>query len=218
MTKLSPEVEGIYEAIIEESRLLNEQEGQMDWDCAYIRLPQEVTDQIQEWIRVNIPHDWVYEGTGDRSFGVEQESHVTLLYGLDPSESDHQKVQKKMIENAFQPLRFSLEEIGIFPAQDYVVLKMEAQGKDLHHVHDFLKNTFKNHDSHPVYNPHCTLCYIKKEHEQDIKQFVGDRIFRVCEMTAKSYIYSDQGESKHEIRLVAEQIEGAKDADQPISA
>lgn len=216
--RFSDDVEGIYESIIQESKFLNEQQGKMEWDCAYIRLPQEITDQIQKWIGINIPHDWVYESTVDRSFGIEQESHCTLLYGLDPMECDYQKVQQKMIENAFQPIRFSLEEIGMFPTNEgYVVLKMEAQGKDLHHIHDFLKNTFKNHDSHPIYNPHCTLCYIKKEHEQDIKQFIGDRIFRVCDMTAKSFIYSDQGNHKHEVKLVAEQIEGAKDADKKIS-
>lgn len=212
MSRLSLEVENIYQSIIEETKILNEQQGQMDWDCAYIRLPEQVTEQIQEWIRVNIPHDWIYEEQGDRSFGVEKESHVTILWGIDWEDCNHQKVQQKMIENAFQPIRFSLEEIGTFSAPDYVVLKMEAQGKDLHHIHDFFKNTFKNHDSHPIYNPHCTLCYIKKEHEQDVRQFVGDRIFRICEMTAKSFIYSNQGQEKKEVRLVAEQIEGARDA------
>jgi 2'-5' RNA ligase len=215
--KLSPEVEGIYNSIMQESRILMEREGSFSYDCAYIRFPQDVTDVVQEWIRINIPKQWVYEEQGDDSFGVERESHCTILYGFDPAECNATQVQNKMIENSFHPIRFSLGEIGIFSNEKYAVLKVEVQGKDLHHIHGFLKSAFKNCDSYPVYNPHATLCYIKKEHEADIKQFVGDRIFRICEMTAKSFIYSNQGRIKEEIKLVADQIEGAKDAGEKVS-
>lgn len=177
-----------------------------DYQSTQINLPSNITEYIQRWIQKNIPNKYVYTDPDDDSFGVEEESHVTILYGLEDV-VEPEKIQNDLQEKSFQPIQFSLEEIGMFENDKFDVLYLRVEGASIRHLHDYLKKNYPNVDSRDIYNPHCTLCYTKKEYHDEIRQFVGDRIFNSCVMTAKSFLFSLKGNGKREIRLIPEKQE-----------
>jgi hypothetical protein len=102
------------------------------------------------------PND-LYEEEGDRTFGLENEPHVTLLYGLKDSVTPEQV--KEVLENfTFGPC--VLHNASLFE-NEYDVLKFDVKGDNLHKANEALRELpYKN--DYPDYHPHCTVGYLKK--------------------------------------------------------
>jgi hypothetical protein len=102
------------------------------------------------------PND-LYEEEGDRTFGLEDEPHVTLLYGLKKDVATTQV--REIIENfTFGPC--TLHNASLFE-NEYDVLKFDVKGDNLHKVNKALMKLPYEND-YPDYHPHCTVGYLKK--------------------------------------------------------
>lgn len=102
------------------------------------------------------PND-LYEEEGDRTFGLEDESHVTLLYGLDESVTPE---QVKEILDKFKFGICKLHNASLFE-NEYDVLKFDVNGDSLHEANAALRELpYKN--DYPDYHPHSTIGYLKK--------------------------------------------------------
>ena len=102
------------------------------------------------------PND-LYEEEGDRTFGLEDESHVTLLYGLTESVTPE---QVKEILDSFTFGSCKLHNASLFE-NEYDVLKFDVKGDNLHEANKALcELPYKN--DYPDYHPHSTIGYLKK--------------------------------------------------------
>ena len=99
----------------------------------------------------------IYEEEGDRTFGLEDEPHVTLLYGLDKEVTSK---QVKDILNGFTFGKCKFHNASLFE-NEYDVLKFDVDGDSLHKANKALcELPYKN--DYPDYHPHATIGYLKK--------------------------------------------------------
>lgn len=101
-------------------------------------------------------------------FGLEDEPHVTLLYGF-YEEVDPKQVQDTVQKFTFNPTR--LNNVSLFKNETYEVLKLEAKSPSLYKCNKELKK-FPHTSSYPTYNPHMTIAYLKPgTGEKYVKKF-----------------------------------------------
>lgn len=100
----------------------------------------------------------LYEDDTDK-YGIEQEQHITLLYGT------HKEVTKEQVEgilNQFDfPKSIKGEKVSIFENEKYDVLKFDVEKKYLSPINKKLK-TLPYTNEYPEYKPHMTIAYLKK--------------------------------------------------------
>jgi 2'-5' RNA ligase len=124
-----------------------------DYNCAMIYFDFPHMNKIQDAIN---PKDIYYE-KGDRTFGLEDEPHCTLLYGL------HSEVTTDDIKNIINKYEFTplkLINVSLFENEKYDVLKFDVVGEDLHKINEELKK-YPFTSDYPDYHPHSTIGYLK---------------------------------------------------------
>jgi len=102
------------------------------------------------------PDDIYYE-EGDRSFGLEDEPHTTLLFGL------HEGVTSEDVSRVLDNFKFGtcrVSDASLFQNPQYDVLKFDVSGTDLHNANKELKK-FPHTSNFPDYHPHLTVGYLK---------------------------------------------------------
>lgn len=96
-------------------------------------------------------------------FGLETESHITLLYGIHSDEvSDSDVIKKSKSEDLGYLI---LSNASLFENDKYDVLKFDVQypsksEKVLHKINERLKE-LPHTSTFPEYHPHCTIAYLK---------------------------------------------------------
>ena len=118
---------------------------------AYIN---SVKKEIENWSKKNIKEKDLYVDEGGR----EENSHVTVLYGLHTN--DFQDV-KPIIDKLYS-FEIKLGKISKFESKDYDVLKVEIESPYLHLINKKLK-TLPFTTKFPNYVPHMTIAYVKKD-------------------------------------------------------
>lgn len=110
-----------------------------------------------ENIHTKIEEDDIYEEEGDRTFGLEDEPHCTLLYGLKES------VKVGEVEEILDRHTFgtcTLHNASLFE-NEYDVLKFDVEGDSLHECNEALCELPFESD-YPDYHPHSTIAYLKR--------------------------------------------------------
>lgn len=131
----------------------------------YTQTKREVTGIIE-------PDDIYYHPTDD-SYGLEDNPHVTLLFGL------HSDVDDKQVEdviNKFKGQNLSLDILGVdsFTNKDFDVVKFKVNPTpELKAINQELSK-LPNSNQYPQFSPHITLGYVKpgfgkKYHDSDKK-------------------------------------------------
>lgn len=148
-----------------------------------------------------INEDDIYIDPEDDSYGLEDETHVTLLYGL------HPEVKFAQIKESMQNITFQdcvLRNISIFENEKYDVLKFDVNylyrgGSFLHKANNELKK-FPYTSDYPDYHPHVTIGYLKKGMgEKYVNKFKNSEY----KVTPQYGVYSeaDGTKTKFEIKL-----------------
>jgi 2'-5' RNA ligase len=128
------------------------------------------------------------------SDGVEKDSHVTVLYGL----LDEKPDQVKEILKDIGPFQITLQDTDIFstsPTFDVVFHKVNSPG--LHRLNELLRKKCPHRLTHPNYNPHATIAYVKKGNGP---KYIGNKIPGAT-FTAKEATFSSKNGKKTKIRL-----------------
>ena len=128
---------------------------------------------IDNWKEITsfIKKEDVYDVEG---FGIEDEPHVTLLYGLEKSVTTDD-VKEKLKD--FKDIDVKIESIDIFENEYFDVVKFNVKKtKQLQSIFDTLSK-LPNQNKYKDYIPHITIAYVKKG-------------------KGKKYVYKDY---KHEI-------------------
>lgn len=98
--------------------------------------------------------------------GRESTPHVTVKYGLHTANPE----ELTQIVRGFGPVRMRLGKTSVFPANQsnaqrgkplYDVVKIDVVSPDLKRLNKLIADYIDHTDTHPVYQPHITLAYVK---------------------------------------------------------
>lgn len=133
--------------------LKEETKEKFDYGCVMLYYDFPEMENIHNIIE---PND-IYHQEGDRSFGLEDEPHTTLLFGLhdDVTDEDVSKVLNK-----YKYSTCKLHNPSLFENPDYDVLKFDVKGDNLHKTNVDLRR-YPHTNSFPDYHPHTTIGYLK---------------------------------------------------------
>lgn len=140
-----------------------------------------------------IPDEDLYLGgieeDGDK-YGREDELHVTVRYGLDPSVSFAQVAD---LLRAVPPFWIELGTISLFPAdgkKPYDVVKVDVECPELHELNKLLREQLPGTDTYPVYVPHLTLAYVLAGRGA---RYAGDATYRGASAQVNQIIWAGPG-------------------------
>lgn len=152
------------------------------------------TNLFVNWAKKNIDPKHLQEKEGYAAGGLEDDSHVTILYGLHTDDyKDLEPILKKQ-----KQFEISFGKIGKFTGPDYDVLKIEVEGKELRSLNKKLRNNFEYTTDYPDYNPHCTLAYVKKN---SCDNFLNSEVFSKHIINIKELVFSSSKKEKHDFIL-----------------
>lgn len=139
----------------------------------------------------------VYIELGDKTYGLEDEPHCTLLYGL------HDEVSVDDVRGVLDGYTFStckLHNPSLFQNEQYDVLKFEVKGDNLHEVNGELKS-FPHTTSFPTYNPHMTIGYLKPKRGDLYVNRLKRKGFDEFWLAPTYAVYSQPGGTKTRINI-----------------
>lgn len=137
---------------------INEKSGdKYDYGCVMIYFDFPEINNLHE----KIGKDDLYEEEQDRTYGLEDEPHVTLLYGLHDADINPDKVFEFIEPTPIGSIK--LRNISMFDNENtpYQVLKFDAENENLHKLNKLLTENFPYTSDFPDYHPHMTLAYLK---------------------------------------------------------
>lgn len=135
------------------SKVSEKKDESYEHGCAMVYFDFPQAAKIRDMID---PADVYYE-EGDRSYGLEDEPHTTLLYGLHADVPD-EIVMQKCTKGPIGPIR--LHNASLFRNPKYDVLKFDAENPVLFDINQDLSE-LPHTTSFPDYKPHATIGYLK---------------------------------------------------------
>lgn len=166
------------------SNKLEEKNNTYDFGCSMVYFDCPEMTKIQEQIN---PDDLYTEEGGQ--YGIEDEHHVTLLYGLHSEEIEEADVMRI---SAGQIPAIRLTNASAFESEKYDVLKFDAECPKLHDINKELSK-LPHTTNFPDYHPHATVAYLKKGKAADYIKQLEDISF---EVNPSKIVYSKPDGSK----------------------
>jgi len=144
-----------YLKLFESWILLKEDKGKHSYGCAMLMLDFPLTE-----VQSQIEDEDLYLGEEgeERSYGKEDDPHVTLLYELHDDETDDEEVFSACSEIEYPEIK--LHNVSCFKNDKYDVLKFDAECEELHKANKKLSK-LPHTTSFPDYHPHATIAYLK---------------------------------------------------------
>ena len=103
----------------------------------------------------------IYVKPYDESYGLEEQPHCTILYGIHEDEVDPEVITN-VIESNLYPIEVPITNIDIFEQDDYDVVKYNIDvNEDLQKFRDIFEKNFPNTQTFPDFKPHMTIAYVK---------------------------------------------------------
>ena len=135
------------------NEILEKKGDTYEYGCAMVYFDMPKIKEIHTMID---PEDIYYEES-DRTYGLEDEPHTTLLYGL------HDDVDPKTVidickSKKIGPLK--LHNVSSFNNPKYDVLKFDVSNLVLYEINSMLQKLPHTTDF-PEYHPHATIGYLK---------------------------------------------------------
>lgn len=162
-----------------------------EYGCAMLYFAFPEMTKIHNMIN---PDD-IYTEEDDDTFGLEDEPHVTLLFGF------HSAVTTDDIVNVLDNYTFEdciIHNPSLFKNEKYDVLKFDARGDNLMECNKELTQ-FPHTNDYPEYHPHMTIAYLKPgKGKKYVEQF---KKFKEFQITPRFGVYSKTNGDKERIKL-----------------
>jgi 2'-5' RNA ligase len=195
--------------ILRLQEFLNEAKSfKYEFGCVMLRF------KIDNWkkdVLSIIDEEDVYD---EPSFGLEEECHVTVFFGILPDETKPSEIKEKLQpgecnirldrDNEDEDIikEYNLSKISIFENEDYDVVKFEVEDcQELKDMNKFIKKEFPNEQTFPDYKPHVTVGYVKKGKGKKYVQELDEPIVAVPDKLVYSYPIDD-GKGKRTINII----------------
>jgi hypothetical protein len=170
--------------------ILKEEKQTFDYGCVMLYFDFLQMNKIHDFID---PND-IYTQEGDRTFGLEDEPHCTLLYGL------HDGVSNENIKSVLDKYTYTTlkaHNISLFENPDYDVLKFDVQGDNLHEINSDLQQ-YPYTSNFPDYHPHMTVGYLNSGSGKRYVEMLKDYEY---ELLPKYAVYSKPDGNKIKIKI-----------------
>lgn len=165
-----------------------------DYGCVMLYFNFPEINKIHDAIN---PKD-VYTEEGDKTFGLEDEPHTTLLYGL------HTEVTLDNVKDVLSGYTYTpctIHNPSLFKNEKYDVLKFDVKGDNLHKTNEALKK-YPYTSSFPKYHPHLTIGYINPGLGQKYVDMLNKVIPTSGYQLVPQYaVYSMPDGTKHKIKI-----------------
>lgn len=164
-----------------------------------INLPKDVSERVLEIGRKIPDEDLAVDGREGRP-------HVTVKYGLQPGQDV--AALRKVVE-AMPPVTVRLGPLSIFPNSESGtgdVLKSDVDSPDLHQMNRAIAEAFETTDTHPTYQPHVTVAYLKPGKAES---YIGNDSLAGQTATIDRVVFSTPDGRKVEIPLKGKTSETA---------
>lgn len=169
--------------------LLTITEGTHTYSSTQIDVSKEIEAAHEQYCKKKIINKNLTEK------GLEHNPHITVKYGIVGDGLDN---VKEIIEN-FPQFTITLGEISKFESDEHDVIKVEVKSSELRKLNKLITESTETVDTHPTYNPHMTIAYVKPG---SCDQIIGDDYFDGMEMQVTSIQYSSTDEEITEISLL----------------
>ena len=174
--------------------LLNEEQNRKyEYGCAMIYFDFREMQYIHKLIDSN----HLYTEESDSSFGLENEPHTTLLFGL------HDEVPLESILGVVNNHTFNtcrVHNASLFSNEKYDVLKFDVNGQGLHDANKQLRE-FPHTNSFPDYHPHLTVAYLKPGYGQRYVRKLSNMGY-MLKPTHGIYSHPDGTKTKFDLKLM----------------
>jgi 2'-5' RNA ligase len=118
-----------------------------------VQVPPVLADMIRDFGR-SIPAFDLCDEEG----GLEEDIHITVKYGLHTTDAAD---VRKVLATYVGPIRVKLGKTAFFSSPAYDVLYIAVESPDLVGLNERLGESLENTTTHPVYQPHITVGYLK---------------------------------------------------------
>ena len=128
----------------------------MGREYAFLMINYDTPEIIKD-IHNLLTDDEIYTEEG-KEYGIEHETHVTLVPCLD-NDVDLEELKKYLKD--ISEYDAILTDISKFECEDYDVLKCAAKSKTLYDTNKKIVKIFDTHSEYKEYQPHLTIAYMK---------------------------------------------------------
>lgn len=115
--------------------------------------------------------------------GREDRPHITIKYGL---HADDAAAVTAALANV-APVTVTLGETSLFQNDDADVVKVDVESPALHELNKIIAGAVKTTDTHPKYQPHVTLAYVKPGRG---KKYAGNKALAGKTITLDRLVFS----------------------------
>jgi hypothetical protein len=126
-------------------------------EYAFLMVEYETPDFIQN-LHKSLPKNELYVENDNNDYGIEEESHVTLVPCLD---NDIDLTELKKYLKKLSDYKIVLTDISKFECDNFDVLKCNVNSKALKDTNKEICKRFNTHSEFKDYKPHMTIAYMK---------------------------------------------------------
>ena len=159
---------------------------------AFLMIEYDTPQFIKE-LQQKISKDDIFEK--DDSYGIERETHVTLVPCLD-NDIDLDEIKKILLP--LKDYEIFLSNISSFKNEEFDVLKCDAQSMNLYKTNREITDKFETHSNYKEYHPHMTVAYLKKDTSKKYEKEILDSLVVLKPKRFHFSYYKDGVEEAHE--------------------
>ena len=169
----------------------SEAKEEEDYGCLMVYLDGSTAEEIKRYCQETFNPEILAD------FGIEDEPHITCQYGFHGDVTPEEITD--FVSKIKKPIEIELGEISRFDNDEYDVIKVDVNSKDLRDLSDKIREHFKDRleITFPNYHPHMTLAYVQKG---TLPHIDGDSMFSGKNHTFDEFVYSDANEEKYDIQ------------------
>lgn len=149
---------------------------------------------IQE-LQDSIPMEELYTEEGNDDYGLEDETHVTLIPCMD-RHLDVNLLKKELKD--LSEYQIILSNISKFENDKYDVLKCDVGSYPLLYTNQQICSKYPTYSDFNDYHPHMTIAYLKKGMAD---KYLKDYISPMVILKPSSFIWSGSDENDNDIQL-----------------
>ena len=127
-------------------------------EYAFLMVDYETPSIIKD-LQKKIPSRELYTDEDNEDYGLEKQSHVTLVPCLD-NDIDIDKLKSYL--KPINEYDIVLTDISKFECEEFDVLKCAVKSKALKDTNKDIVDKIETHSEYKDYNPHMTIAYMKK--------------------------------------------------------
>ncbi len=164
-----------------------------DYGCLLAELPEAESMVIRNFA-YSLPENDLAKHPDTGEPWVEHKSHITIRYGLLPTDTKSVENMVKGVSN----IRGVYGKLGVFPGKNHDVLIIKAHSTDLFQLHHESSRQLPCIEAEYQYSPHVTIAYLNKAAGA---KYEGMSFFAGVRFSFDQVTYSDQNGNSFPIKL-----------------